>query len=492
LSYQKTGIAAFAISGVRWNYLGSAATMLCSLTIGAVVARILGPGPFGQVIIATMISGFVNLFVDGGFSQALVQRKELDPTQVRRTFTCQVGIGLVTTLAIYLAAPWIARTLHDASAVSIIRAMSLLITAQSFGLVSSALLRRSMRFKVIQYASLSSYLFGYLVIGIPLALCGRGVWSLVFAYLAQSSLNAILLNLAARHAWLPSFRMPERSITTYGVAVIGTNVVNWGHANLDNVAASRLGSVALGLYGRASNLAYQPCTAMINSIQSVLLSSSAKAQEKHQVLHDLALTLIGIVLGILGPAYATLAFIPDTVILGFYGDKWIAVIPLMLPFALAMPVYGAHALLGPILAGLGRPNLEFWPQAVSCGVAVIAYGVAARYSLVAISWAFLAVTVLRFCLIAAFTLFSLCFGGVLWSFDQLLRNIGAGPSSRLVGAAVVAPALLGYAIWTKSHWIFGHHAVRFLCIYGEYLPPIYIGKLQMGTTSAPRPSTSPF
>ena len=246
MTSQSSGLAASAISGVRWNYIGGGSASLCSLVIGIILARILGPRPYGQVIIASTIFGFINLFVDGGFGQALTQRASIDHADIRKTFTCQVGIGVFTTALVYLLAPWIAVRFHDPSAVHVVQAMSLMMTIQSTGLVSAALLRRAMSFKVIQYARLSSYLFGFVVVGIPLATHGAGVWSLVLAYLAQCLLNSVLVYFAVRHSLVPLFALPGRAITSFGGAIIANNVANWGHSNLDNIAVLHLGPAALG------------------------------------------------------------------------------------------------------------------------------------------------------------------------------------------------------------------------------------------------------
>lgn len=498
MSSQPSGIAASAISGVRWNYLGGISTSVCSVVIGIVLARILGPRPYGQVIIATIIYGFINLFVDGGFGQALIQKPTVDPVDIRKTFTCQVGIGVCTTGLVYLLAPWIAQQFHDPSAVHVIQAMSMMMAVQSTGLVSAALLRRAMKFKIIQYSGLASYLFGYVIIGIPLAVHGAGVWSLVLAYLSQCFLNSVLLYAAARHPVVPIFGFPDRSITTFGTTIIANNVVNWGHSNLDNLAVSHLGPVALGLYGRACNFAYQPVTTVVNGLQSVLLSSTARLQDRQRLMHDLTLSVISIVFGVLGAAYATFALIPDTTIVGLYGDKWVGVIPLMIPFAIAMPFYGVHCLLGPILCGLGRPELEFWPQAVSCGVAAIAYFAAARVSLVCVAWTLLAIMLIRFGMIAAFTFrllgiswakasllvleragFSAVFGCVVWSADQLLRMLTLGAGLRLGVLIVLSTALFGYAIWFAGNIVFGRHAVRFMLSYASHLPAPYVQRLRL-------------
>ena len=498
MALKPSGIAASAFSGIRWNYFGGVISSLCSVFIGIVLARILGPKPFGQVIIASTVYGFLNLFVDGGFSQALIQKPTLESSEIRKTFTCQVGIGLCVTGLVYLSAPWIARQFHDPSAVHVVQAMSMMIAIQSTSLVSAALLRRGMRFKRIQYAALTSYLVGYLLVGIPLAVGGAGVWSLVLAYLVQCCLNSLILYSAVRHSIVPTFALPDRSITTFGGTIIANNLVNWGHSNLDNIAASRLGPAALGLYGRGCNFAYQPVNTVVNGLQSVLLSSTAKVQANRQLMRDVTLAVIAIVFGVLGAAYATFAMIPATTVVGLYGDKWVGVIPLMIPFAIAMPFYGVHCLLGPILCGLGRPELEFWPQAISCALAAMAYFTAARFSLACVAWSLLFIMLLRFGLIAAFTfrvlqiswtrvavlllkraVFSFSFGGVVWCADQLLRTLQLGAGLRLGMLVGFCVTLLGLAIWSASHLVFGRFAVRFLLTYAAHLPSGYVKRLRM-------------
>jgi lipopolysaccharide exporter len=508
LTSKSSNLAASAISGIRWNYLGGMSSSLCSLVIGIVLARILGPRPYGQIIIASTIYGLINLFVDGGFSQALIQKRTLDRQEIRKTFTYQVGIGLLTTGIVYFLAPWIARQFHDPSATRVIQAMAFMIVIQSAGSVSSALLRRRMQFKVVQFAGVSSYLLGYLVLGIPLAFDGAGVWSLVSACLAQCFLNSIFLYAAVRHSLAPSFGFPDRSLSIFGGTIIANNLVNWGHSNLDNLAAAQLGPIGLGLYGRACNFAYQPANAVVAGLQSVLISSAARLQERLRLMRDLTLCGLAIVFGVLGTAYAVLALTRETIIVGLFGDKWIGVIPLMLPLAIAMPFYAAHCLLGPVLCGLGRPELEFWPQAISCGAAAIAYFAAGRISIAALAWTLLSIMLFRFGMIAAFAFrllqlpwgkvmyviarrigFSLAFGALAWTLDQILRSpfhFAAGP--RLVGLLAFCTAMFGCAVWSAGDLVFGGEAIRFLLNYAPHFPAIYVKRLRIQAHRSSRDS----
>jgi PST family polysaccharide transporter len=496
MSSEVRDVAGSAISGMRWNYAGSLVSTVSSLVIGTVLARILGPAPFGQAIVAMTIYSLVNLFVDGGFSQALIQQKELSTEEIRRTFTCQVIIGLLSTGAVYLGAPLIAGLFHLPAATPVVRVISVLMTFQSLGLVSGALLRREMRFRVVQYASLGSYLAGYMLLGIPLALAGAGVWSLVVAYLAQTAINSAVLFLAVRHPVTPSFGLPHRSIAIYGSAIMAGSLVDWTHSNIDNLAASNLGPIALGLYGRSSNLAYQPTTAMVASLQPVLLSSSAKVEGRKPLLGQLALASMVLALGILGPAYAAFICSPATIIGGLYGAKWLAAIPLMVPLALAMPLFGCIGLLNPIICGLGRPTLAFWPQAVTCVLAAVAYFAAVRISLTALGWALFLVMVVRFLLAAGVifaaldvawsraaraalgrVLFSAAFACFTLIFDRALLSIGVAAGPRLAALFLFCLVLLGTSIWLYSDLVFGAEAVRFLLEYRSHLPSGYVRQL---------------
>ncbi len=491
-------IASAAVSGIRWNYFGNLFSLTCSLTITAVLARILGPGPFGEAMIASTVYGFANLFVNGGFSQALIQQEELPPLQIRRAFTTQVALAVAFTALIVLLAPVIAGAFHTATATPVIRVMAVIISVQALGLVSAALLRRDMRFDVIQHANMSAYIVGYVIVGLPLACHGAGVWSLVAAYLTQALTNTIYLYAVVRHPVQPSLGLPDRQILRFGGAVVGSNLVNWGHSNLDNLASSRLGSGSLGLYGRACNLAYQPVTAIVTIVQPVLLSSSARVRVKPELLKRGFLSTVALVLGLVSPAYVALAFIPDTVILGLYGSKWASAVPLMVPMALAMPLWGAMAVCGPVLAGIGKPHLEFCAQAATCSLAAFAFFGASRFSLLAIAWMLFYVSAARLAAMLWVTLRALdiqllqaseviagriCvaipFGLAVFTCDRILhgRNLSSGMC--LTVDVAVAFLLMGALVWGVPRVAFGRQAVSFLRENGSHLPAAYRTRIDM-------------
>src|ERR1035437_888809 len=102
-----------AFSALRWGYVGFLTRALASFGSGIVLARLLGPKPFGQVAAAMLVFGIANQLADGGFSSALVQAPDLAEEDVRFAFTIQLAIGASLTVCCLLLAPAVAMAFRD-------------------------------------------------------------------------------------------------------------------------------------------------------------------------------------------------------------------------------------------------------------------------------------------------------------------------------------------------------------------------------------------
>jgi PST family polysaccharide transporter len=242
----------------------------------------------------------------------------------------------------------------------------------------------------------ASYLSAYILIGLPLALNGAGVWALVCAQLAQAGSYALAVYLSVRHALIPSFKADQSGMFGFGSKVLLSNLSSWGYTSLDAAIIGRmLGVVDLGLYNRSMNLLASPMFAVVATLQGVLFplySRLANRIEEARRIYPASICLLGV---LMLPIFAAIAVIPETTILALYGDKWSAATPLITPLALAMPVYAILALGGPLMLGLGRAGKEAVTQTLGLVVMVIAVIAAARISLVAVAWTVLLVYLLR-------------------------------------------------------------------------------------------------
>lgn len=390
---------------LKWNYLGNIMRSLSQFVIGILLARLLGPEPFGIVAVAWMILGIGNLFADLGFGAALVQRENLSPLDLRFIFTCQMVFASCLTAFGIFSAEYVASYFHKPEATLVIQVMFFLFMFQSLGQTAASVLRRSLNFKTLQQITVMSYLVGYLFIGIPAAYLGLGVWSLVAAQLVQSLLNSILLIRATSVPLTPYFHRGSPDIVKFGLKVTAANLSSWSISNLDTVFIGRaFGVVDLGLYSRATNLLNMPMNIIATGFQGVLFAACSRTQDDPQKIKRIYLETNAAVAIICFPIFLTAALVPETIILGIYGAKWQASVPIILPLSLAVLVNALLAIKGPILMAGNRVGVELKNQIYTILLFVPILFITIQYSLVTVAWAVFATYTIRWLLLTFETL----------------------------------------------------------------------------------------
>lgn len=434
------GLAGRSLGALKWNYLGTGIKVLSQLVIGIVLARLLGPEPFGLIAIAWLVLGLGSLIADSGLSVALIQKSHISPRDIRYVFSLQMFAGLLLTLLTLALAPAIANFYDRPDAAVVLRWMSLLFIVQGFGQTAAALLRRDLDHKRVQLIQVATYVVAYLLLGLPLAFSGYGVWALVIAQLAQTASNSLAVYLCVRHPLWPALRADQPGLFRFGSKVLGSNLTSWGISNIDSVIIGRqLGVTELGLYNRSMNLLASPMNAAVITLQGVLLPLYSRLQHRPDAARDIYLATLCLMSVLLAPAFSAVAVMPETTILAVYGIAWQDAAVLIAPLALAMPVNAVLALGGPLMQGLGHAGLEASSQGIGLVILVVAVIAAATVSLAAVAWVVLAVYCLR-----------------AWLVTRLAAGLVAIPASailRALAGPVVLAMLAALAAWQIDTWL---------------------------------------
>jgi O-antigen/teichoic acid export membrane protein len=202
-----------------------------------------------------------------------------------------------------------------------------------------------------------------------------------------------------RHSLVPRLARDSSGLLSFGMKILAANLCSWGILNLDNAVVGRFaGAFELGLYSRAFALAQTPAESVSTSLQQVLLPSASQIRHDRNRLANVHAALFGLILLSLGPVFTALASVPEVVIRSLYGAKWIGAVPLFQPLALAIPMYAAMAITGPLLAARNRPGLELKCQLLSFLIAIPIYYYAVHRSVLTLAWAVLGIYIVR-CLV---------------------------------------------------------------------------------------------
>ena len=181
------------ISNSKWQGISVAFNIVSTFLVIAVLARILEPEAFGLIAMTNTAIVFAQMMAEIGIGQYIIRLRIIKKEILSTAIIISLLLGIVIYICIYFLAPFISGWYNEIELIKIIRVLSTILIVSKIGRISSALLQRELEFKKIVFVNIISYLFGYSLVGIVLAVRGYGVWSIVYAKIAQALIQSVLL-----------------------------------------------------------------------------------------------------------------------------------------------------------------------------------------------------------------------------------------------------------------------------------------------------------
>lgn len=393
----KVSLSDRSLAAIKWNYIGVASRVVAQLIVQVALARLLGPDVLGLFALALLAVSLGNIVAEMGVGAALVQRRTLDGIDQQIAFTRALIASVCVALLVLVVSPSIAWALGDDRIAEVLYGMLPVFVLQALTVTSVSLLKRDLAFKAIQAVQISSYLVGFLVVGVGLALLGVGVWSLVAAWITQTAISAVAFYCLARHPTAFKLHRDGGSFTSFSFRVLITNLVNWLIENVDNLIVGKLfGTSATGLYAVSYNLVRTPANHLVTALQLVLFPATARAQDNQAVVQRAYLAaLSGVAIAAL-PVFLGVAVVADTVVVALFGVEWLSAASVLMPLTIAMSFHALMAIAGPVLWGRGAAGTELKVQALTATFLLVILPLAGRESMVLMAWAVCLTYALRF------------------------------------------------------------------------------------------------
>jgi PST family polysaccharide transporter len=347
------------VSGVAWRSAGQIAQQVSSVITSIVLARLVGPKEYGLVTMATVAIGFAALFDDFGMDAALVRTRNIDDVQRSSVFWFSLAIG--TVLAVLTAASGIllARFYHEPALAKLTPVLALRFPLAAIAFVHRAELERALEFRILARIGFVSFALGG-VIGIVLAACGAGAWSLVLQ--DTSSTTLFTLQLWAVVRWRPRLVYRQESLSgllRFGLYLMAVDINAYVTRNLDNVLVGRFyGKTTLALYNRAYSFIYLPLLPA-RTVATVLFPAVAHLGDDIDRLRRAFFRAVGVIALVTWPAVVGVVVTADPFVRVVFGRQWIDMIPLLrllAPVALWQSVGALHQL---VFQARGRTDQQF-------------------------------------------------------------------------------------------------------------------------------------
>ncbi|MFM5901624.1 MAG: MOP flippase family protein [Dolichospermum sp.] len=375
-----------SIASIVWSTAQSWGSQCISLVVFSILARLLNPESFGLIAIAAVFLGFVNLFLDQGFSQAIIQRRELEREHLDTVFWTNVSISVLLTFISIASADLIAKFFTQPDLTSVIRWLSLRFLIGSLNNVQVAILQRNLNFKPLAIRSLIATLGGG-VIGVSMALMGFGVWSLVCQQLANGIIQVLVLWTSSD--WRPRLSFSPkhfRDLFSFGMNVLGINILNFVVTNGDNLLIGYfLGPVPLGYY----NLAYRLLTTLAQLFIGVASSTAmpifSSIQDDLPRLRKVLYEFVELSNTIAFPVFLGMSVLAPELVIVIFGEQRKASIPVMQILNIIGILYAGFCYNAPLMMAVGKPEWKLRLDIFRTVFYVTGFFIAVRWGIVSVA-----------------------------------------------------------------------------------------------------------
>ena len=361
-----------SVKGMLWSSVGTLTNAVGQFVVLAVLSRLLLKEDFGLVAAALIVIGVGRMVTEGFVGPAVTQRPDLSDEQVRTAFALSIWTGLATTGLLWVAAPWVAGIFDNPAMLWPTRALVLMFVVQMFSVLPMALLQRELRFKAIAVAESASFLVGYALVGVVLALLGAGVWALVAANVGQAVVLTVVLLLYRRHpVGLRMRRDLARDIAVFGGGHTVARYLNFVALQGDYFVVGRwMSAGALGLYNQAYQLASTPAQLLGNVLDRVLFPTLAGRQADRERLAENFRRSVVLTAAVTAPLAAVAVVLAPELIRIVLGPSWDDVV---LPFQIlvgTLTFRTAYKLSDAMAKATGWVYARAWRQAVYAALVV--------------------------------------------------------------------------------------------------------------------------
>lgn len=344
--------------GLYWSAASNFANQGMRFVFGLILARLLSPDAYGVIGMLTVFLCVVQVFIDCGFSQALIAKQDRTQTDFSTEFYFNIGVGLIGYCLLFISAPFIADFYNMPLLTSVLRVVGLGVIINSLCVVQSAQFSIRLDFKTPAKIGVSTNLFSG-VIGIILAYYGWGVWALVFQQLASGILYGILVWILAK--WRPTFEFSKDSfkyLWNYGSKILASSIIQQVYDNLYPLVIGKFFSARqLGLYSRAQGFATLPSSNVSGILGSVTFPILSKINNDTQRLMRIYRQMIKTAAFIVFPLMLGLFAISDSLVKVLLNRQWYDCILILQLLCCALLWQPISAINLSILKVIGRTDI---------------------------------------------------------------------------------------------------------------------------------------
>jgi len=346
------------VTGLIWSFIDQFANLGITFVIGIILARLLSPREFGLIGMITVFIAVSESFINSGFSQALIRKKDCTQTDYSTVFYYNLIVGVIFFIILFFTAPTISNFFNEPILKPIVQVFGLSVIIGSLTLIQRTILTKRIDFKLQANISVISSI-GSGILAITMAFKGFGVWSLVVQRLTKEVINSILLWLWNR--WKPMLVFSKQSFKElfgFGSKLLLVGLIDTFYRNIYYLVIGKYFSAQeLGFYTRADQFKSLPSKNLNNIIGRVSYPVLSNIQDDIPRLKNSYKKLIRSTMFITFILMLGMAAVAEPMTITLIGEKWRPSIIYLQMLCFVGMMFPLHALNLNMLQVKGRSDL---------------------------------------------------------------------------------------------------------------------------------------
>ena len=346
------------LSNLIWRFLERCGAQLVTFIVSVVLARILDPSVYGTIALVTVVTTILQVFVDSGLGNALIQKKDADDTDFSTVFYFNIVMCVGLYAILFCISPLIAAFYEMPELTNVIRVLGLTLVVSGVKNVQQAYVSKHMLFKKFFFSTLGGTI-GAAVVGIVMALYGFGVWALVAQHLFNLIIDTLILWITVK--WRPKKLFSWQrlgGLFSYGWKLLVSALIDTVYRDLRQlIIGKKYSTEDLAYYNKGQQFPNLIVTNINSSIDSVLLPTMAEAQNDKERVKAMTRRAIKTSSFIMWPLMVGLGVCAEPIVRLLLTEKWLFCVPYLRIFCFTYAFYPIHTANLNAIKAMGRSDL---------------------------------------------------------------------------------------------------------------------------------------
>lgn len=381
------------ISGFFWRFFERCGAQGVSLIVSVILARLIEPETYGIIALVTVFTSILQVFVDSGMGNALIQKKDADDLDFSTVFFGNLVACLILYLGIFLAAPWIASFYEQPVLISVVRVLGLTVIISGLQNVQQAYVTKTLQFRRFFFATLGGTVLSAIV-GIAMACLGFGVWALVAQQLLNVGIGTLVLWFTVK--WRPKKMFSFwrwKCLFSYGWKLLAASLIDRIYNELRSLIIGKLySSEDLAFYNRGNQFPSVIVTNINASIDSVLLPTMSAEQDHRERVRAMTRRAIKTSTYIMMPLMVGLAVCAEPVVRLLLTENWLPCVPYLQIFCFTYAFYPIHTANLNAIKAMGRSDMFLKLEVIKKLIGLAVLGISMWFGVIWMAFSMLVMT----------------------------------------------------------------------------------------------------